>query len=312
MVGARGCGRGSVRRGGVGAAIALAALAAFAAGARGIEAQAGRAAFEEGRRQLAANEPGKAERQFEKAIAAEPNVGVYQLWLGRAIGLQTLNASIVRQPFLARRTKAAFEKATKLDPTLIDPREHLIVYFLQAPSVMGGSVPKAREHAREIAKLDASRGHLAMASIEWHAKDTVATERSIRAAIAAAPDSVVPVLQLAQRLETWRRVDESFAALDAFLERHPTDIAVRFRLGRMAASTGQQLPRGEVMLRALLAAPDWAVAPGRPTRAGVQYRLGQLLVRSGRTAEARAAYQAALTLDPRLQAARDALASLKD
>ena len=293
-------------------ACVLVCATAFSAVPLVLRAQSGRSAFEEGRRQLAASEPGKAERQFEKAIAAEPNVGEYHLWLGRAIGVQTLNASIVRQPFLARRTKAAFEKAVKLDPTLIDPREHLIVYFLQAPSIMGGSVPKAQEHAREIAKLDPSRGHLAMASIAWHAKDTVATERSFRAAIAAAPDSVVPVLQLAQRLEAWRRVDESFAALDAFLERHPTDIAVRFRLGRMAASTGHQVPRGEVMLRALLAAPDWAVAPGRPSRAGVHYRLGQLLVRSGRTANARAAYEAALTLDPKLQAARDALASLKD
>lgn len=293
-------------------ACVLVCATAFSAVPLVLRAQSGRSAFEEGRRQLAASEPGKAERQFEKAIAAEPNVGEYHLWLGRAIGVQTLNASIVRQPFLARRTKAAFEKAVKLDPTLIDPREHLIVYFLQAPSIMGGSVPKAQEHAREIAKLDPSRGHLAMASIAWHAKDTVATERSFRAAIAAAPDSVVPVLQFAQRLEAWRRVDASFAVLDAFLERHPSDIAVRFRLGRLAASTGQQLPRGEAALRRLAAAPDWESATGRPSRAAVRYRLGMILEKTGRKPEARAEYEAALTLDPTLKVAKDALAALKD
>ena len=301
--------RGPMRRTAAGAAVGLAMLAG---GAHGLEAQGGRVAFEEGLRHLRANEAGKAERAFERAIAVEPRVGVYHLWLGRAIGVQTLNANIVRQPFLARRTKAAFERAIELDPSLLDAREHLIVYYLQAPGVMGGSVAKAREQGREIAKLDLSRGHLATASIEWHAKDTVATERAFRAAMAAAPDSAVPVVQLAQRFESWGRVDAAFATLDAFLARHPGDIAVSFRLGRLASSSGQQLPRGEAALRRLAAAPDWETGNGRPTRAAVHYRLGMLLEKSGRKSEASAAYEAALTLDPKMKVAKDALAVLKD
>ena len=274
-------------------------------------AQAGRASFEEGMRQLQLNEAGKAEKAFEKAIAAEPKVALYHLWLGRAVGVQVTNASIVRQPFLARRTKSEFEKAVQLDPTLLDAREHLIIFYLQAPGVMGGSEAKARDQAREIAKHNTSRGHLAHASIAWHAKDTVATERAFRAAIAAAPDSAMPVVQLAVRFEAWGRTTDAFALLDGFLARHPGDIVANFRLGRLASNTGQQLPRGEAAFRRVLAAPEWEVTGGRPNRAAVHYRLGTLLEKSGRPADARAAYRAALTLDPKMKAAKDALDAVK-
>lgn len=276
-----------------------------------LDAQAGRAAFEEGMRQLQLNEAGKAERAFEKAIAAEPKVAVYHLWLGRAVGVQAANASIVRQPFLARRTKAEFEKSVELDPTLLDAREHLIVFYLQAPGVMGGSEAKARDQAREIAKVDASRGHLAHASIAWHAKDTVATERAFRAAIVAAPDSAMPVVQLAQRLEAWSRAADAFALLDGFLVRRPGEIAATYRLARLSTNTGQQMARGEAAYRRLLAAPEWESSPGRPSKAAVHYRLGTLLEKNGRPAEARAAYRAALALDPNMKAAKDALDAVK-
>lgn len=296
----------AMRAVGAGAAALMIAMAPIALGA-----QAGRASFEEGRRQLQLNEAGKAEKAFEKAIAAEPKVAVYHLWLGRAVGVQVANASIVRQPFLARRSKSEFEKAVELDPTLLDAREHLIIFYLQAPGVMGGSEAKARGQAREIAKHDASRGHLAYASIAWHAKDTVATERAFRAAITAAPESAMPVAQLALRLEAWGRAAEAFALLGDFLARHPDDIVANFRLGRLATNTGQQLPRGEAAFRRLLAAPEWEVTAGRPNRAAVHFRLGTLLEKSGRPADARAAYRAALTLDPKMKAAKDALDAVK-
>lgn len=299
-----------VRR--IGMVWSSALLVAGLAGVVRLEAQAGRAALDEGIRLLEANQPGKAEKAFERAIAAEPGVGLHHLWLGRAIGVQTIDASVLRQPFLARRTRSAFEKAVELDPSLLDARDHLIDFYLQAPGVMGGSKEKARAQAAEIARRDASRGHLALSRIAWHGRDTVGAERAARAAIAAAPDSVGPVVLLAQRLESWKRVTEAFALLEAFLARHPDDVAANFRLGRLTTASGQQLARGEAAFRRVLAAPDWPSAPYRPSRAAVQFRLGTLLEKSGRPDDARAAYRAALALDPALRAAQSALDALKD
>ncbi len=274
-------------------------------------AQPDRAALAEGMRLLQANAPAKAEAQFAKAIALNPTVGEYHLRLGQAVGAQTATASTVRQPFLARRVKASFEEAIALDPSLVEAREGLILFYSIAPGVMGGSEEKAREQQRALLKLNPMRGQMAAATLAARQRDTTGVERALRAAIAAAPDSAAPVVQLAQRQAGWGRTAAAFATLDAFLTRHPTDRAARIQYGRIAGTSGQQLTKGERYLREVLAGPTWSAGIGVPSRAQVQFRLGMILEQSGRVAEARAAYQQAVAADPALKAAREALDKLK-
>lgn len=276
-----------------------------------LDAQAGRAAFEEGRRLMSADDPAKAEKQFERAIAAEPNVALYHLWLGNAIGEQAGNASVLRQPFMARKIKAEFEKAVELDSTLIEAREGLLGFYLQAPAVMGGSLEKAQEQARAIGQLHVIRGHMATARIAWHQKDTTATERAYRAAVAAWPDSAGPTIQLAQRQQGWNRNAAAFATYEAFLARQPRHLAVRFQLARLIAITGEQLPRGERILRELLTEENWVAGGMLPPKAAVHARLGDVLRKQGKRDEARASYNTALSMDPSSQIAKDGLAALR-
>ena len=274
-------------------------------------AQAGKAAFDEGLRLMRVNKADAAEKQFERAVAADPKNGTYHLWLGNAVGQQTTTASTVRQPFMARRVKAEFERAVALDPELLDARDGLIQFYLMAPGFMGGSDAKAREQQREIAKRNAFRGHLAAATVAWAGKDTLGTERAMRAAIAAAPDSARTVITLAQRQAGWGRVPAAFATLDEWLARYPRDIAVRFQIGRLAAGSGQQLERGETLLRDLIAEPEWESTNLRPSRAAVHYRLGMVLEKSGKKPDAKLSYERAVALDPQLKPAKDALAALR-
>lgn len=275
-----------------------------------LAAQAGRSAFAEGRRLMQAGDASRAEKQFERAIALEPTVGEYHLWLGNAVGFQARDASVVRQPFLARRIKAAYEKAVALDPSLLDAREGLIQFHLLAPGVMGGDRAEARRQQQEIARRNPMRGHLAQANISWRDRDTVATERALRAAVAAAPDSAMPVMMLGSRLGSWQRNAEAFAALEQYLARHPANTAVRYQFGRLAALTGDRLPEAERHLRALLDGPAWESMPWMPSRAVVQARLGDVLRRQGRKDDARSAYQAALSLEKDLGIAKDGLKAL--
>lgn len=276
-----------------------------------LTAQAGRAAFDEGMRLMRADNPAAAERQFERAIRAEPNVGLYHLWLGNAVGQQTATANVVRQPFMARRIKAEFERAIELDPELLDARDGLIQFYLQAPGVMGGSEAKAREQQREIARRDAARGHIAMANIAWHARDTVNTERALMAAIAARPDSAVPVMSLAIRQHGWGRASQAFATLDGFLARHPQHVGIRYQYGRIAAVSGQNLAQGERHLRALIADTSWTPGGYAASRAATHARLGDILRHQGKRDEARAAYEHALSLDKDLQIAKVGLRALE-
>lgn len=261
--------------------------------------------YEAGRGYLRANQPDRAERAFERAIEREPRNGTYQLWLGHAIGQQAANASVVRQPFLARRVKAAFERAVELDPDLLDARDGLIQFHLLAPGVMGGDKAEARRQQREIARRNPVRGHVAAANIAWSSRDTAATERELRAAIALAPDSLPAHANLAARLVQWKRVPDAFALWDALLRRQPSSVPARYQFGRLAAVTGQRLADGERQLRAILAIETWPDDNWAPDKAAAHARLGDLLRQQGKRDEARAEYDRALALDPSSQIAKD-------
>ena len=290
----------------------LAAVAAIASPlASPLAAQPDRVAYAEGMRALRANDAPTAVSRFERAIALNERVGEYHLRLGLALGQEAFSANPVRQALIARRVKQSFERAVELDPSLVEAREGLLFFYAFAPGVMGGSPEKAREQQRELLRRDPMRGHMATATLAQRDKDTVAVERALRQAMAAAPDSAAPVVTLAQRQQAWGRVPAAFQTLDAFLARRPEDVAARIQYGRLAGASGQQLGRGERLLREVLAAPSWEVNQYRPSKASVHYRLGVVLAKAGKPAEARAAYETALRLDPKLKAAREALDAIR-
>lgn len=290
--------------------ISVTALGASLCLAPALAAQAGRALYDEGMRLMQQGKHADAEKRFERAIEREPSVGRYHLALGQAIGAQAQNANVVRQPFMARRIKQEFETAVRLDPDLLDARDGLIQFHLMAPGVMGGDPAEARRQQAEIARRNPVRGHMAQANIHWRSRDTVATERSLRAAVDAAPDSVGPVVMLAQRQAGWQRTAAAFSTIEGFLARKPESVSARYQYGRLAAVTGQNLPRAEQFLRALVDDTSWQPSQWAPSRAATHARLGDVLRRQGKKDEARSHYNTALSLDRNLTIARDGLAAL--
>ena len=231
--------------------------------------------------------PGEAVKEFEKAVAMDDRNAEYHLWLGNALGTVAQNASVLRQPFLAKRIKSEFERTVQLDPSNVGGREGLMQFYLQAPGVMGGSVAKAREQAEAIAKVSPLRGHFARATIASREKDQATVEREDRAAVAEFPDSLVAVNTLVNLFLRTDRADEAFATLDQFLARRPGDPGALMSLGRVAALTGRQLDRGEEALRRALAAVEAGAAPNGPAPATIHYRLGDVFAKKGSKDQAR-------------------------
>lgn len=150
-----------------------------------LTAQAGSEPYQRGVAAMQANDGDAAVKAFEAAIAADDRNPEYHLWLARALGVVAQKASVFRQPLLARRCKAEFERTVQLDPNNVAAREGLVQFYMIAPSVMGGSMAKAKEQADAIARLDAVRGSLARGSIASREKDLPAAEREFRAALAS-------------------------------------------------------------------------------------------------------------------------------
>ena len=270
-------------------------------------------AFEElmkiGRAQLDSNKADDAAKTFEKALKVNPQSANAHLQLGNALGSIAQKANVLRQGYLAKRVQSEFEKAVQLDGRLVDAREGLMQFYLQAPAIMGGSVGKAREQAAAIVTLSPYRGHFAEANIANHDKDPLGAEKAFRSAFDAFPDSSRALTSLTTLLSNNNRAEEAFAPIDTYLARRPNDRVGLFTLGRAAAVSGKQLDRGEQALRTVLTTPE-TVDHVRIPRENVHYRLGDIYAKRGDKVKARAAYEEAIRINPKFEQAKKALAGL--
>lgn len=250
-----------------------------------------------------------AAKAFEQATRTHPGSAVSHYWLGRTYAIQVVQASILRQPGLARRTKAHLEKAVELDSEFIDGRVALMQYYLRAPGIAGGSVDKARAQVTEIRRRNAYRGGQSAATVARRQKDHAAAIAEYERLIAQYPDSAAPYSSLASTYGDRKQWDAAFRTIDRFLAAQPGEVLAQYAIGRVAAASGQQLERGEQALRRYIA--EASPGPGEPTVATAHMRLGAIREWRGQKDLARVEYQTALRLEPTLEAARDALAKLK-
>ena len=223
-----------------------------------------------GRLALQRNDHEKAVTYLEKAVALSPNDARMQLRLGDAYGISAQKGSSLG---MAKKCKAAYERAVELDPKNVDARLSLLGYYQQAPWFVGGGIDKAMLQALEIKKLDPARGRLAVAGV--YVAD--------------------------------KKFDEAFAEFDSALKDKPDDYAALFQTGRLAAISGQRLDRGlEVLRQCLTMTPP----EGQPPLAAAHWRIGNILEKKGDKPGARAAYEAALRTDSKFSQASESLKKL--
>jgi tetratricopeptide (TPR) repeat protein len=255
------------------------------------------------------NRPREATEYFEKAVKINDKVASHHLQLGSALGDLSDSTGKIKLPFLARRIKGEFEKTVALDPSSVDGRYGLVEFYTQAPGVMGGSKEKAQEQIAEILKLNPMRGHLKQGELYLRDKKVAEAEKEYVAAEQAAPDSSLAAYNLAGFYEGQQRWADAFGVYERMEKRFPTEWVVRFRIGRLAALSGDRMDRGEKELRALIASPPVDIAIG--THVGLHWRLGMILEKQGKKDQARAEYNAALAIDPKNENVKKSLAALK-
>jgi len=249
---------------------------------------------------------------FERAIRADGGSSEYHEWLGVALGLQARESGRFRQALLAKRAKGEFERAVALDPKNVGAREGLVQFYSIAPALVGGSIPRAREHAAHIARHNPMRGRLANGLISEREKDFAAAEREYRAAGTMSPDSAAPLLALGalyQRMEKWSAAFDAYErALALPTIEFPEALSAYYQFGRTAAISGERLDDAERALKRWME----RAPPGTSDRrlARTRSRLGMVYARQGRTALARAEFEAALRMNPRDADARQGLAKI--
>jgi len=223
-------------------------------------------------------------------------------------GMDTANHALAS--FLARRVKSEFDKAVALDSSSVDARRGLVMFYSQAPGMLGGDVNKAKAQAREILKLNAMRGHVEMAGLlESKDKDTVSAEQEYTAAIDAAPDSTFGYGNLAQFYRRHKRYADAIAVYERLLKVRPDWANAHLNIGYNLVLWGEDIDRAEREVKQWFAEPPKS-AP-LPTVSFAHYVLGMAYERQAKKDSARVAYQTALSINPRNNDAKRALDALK-
>lgn len=245
----------------------------------------------------------EAQALLEKVTAAEPDNAEAWYSLG--------------QVFLARndaeKAVPALEKATQLDPAKSD-------YFLQLGHAYGISAQKAGLFAKlgfakkcKAAYDKAVQLDPANINARWSLMEYC---RQAPGIIGGGMDQAYVQAEAIKQLDARRgrsayarlytadkKYAEAFALYDEVLWEKPDDGDALYNVGRLAAQSGEQLERGLAALRKLLTQQGG-------NNARTQTWLGAILEKQGDKPGAKAAYEAAVALDPKFTQALEALRKL--
>ena len=248
----------------------------------------------------------KAIALAEKAVALAPGNADYHHTLGDAFGSAAEKASVFSQFGLAKKCVAAYEHAVALAPDKVEFHQSLLEYYRQAPGLVGGGMDKALAEAGVITKLDPLAGHTSYVTVL--AGDKKFDEARLHAAELKKLDSMRGRMALASLYSAEKKFDQALAEFDEVLQTAPDDYAALYQLGKLAAQSGQFLDRGLAALRRCLELTPGKTDPGHPA---AHWRIGNIHEKKNDPAAARAAYQAALKLEPNFTQAAEALKKLK-
>jgi len=287
---------------------------------------------------------GEAVSLAEQAVKADPNKAKYHLQLADVLSDQAQTAGMFKKMSLAGRIHSELDTAVKLEPKNPDCLFGLMLFYQQAPGIAGGSKEKARQEAEEIAKIDASRGYLAQAQLARGNKQNDRLEDLYLKAVKADPRSVealtalasfyasqmekkyevadryarqaldldktrigpyVVCAEVAVAKQDWARLDEILSESE---QANGDDLNPFYQAGRGLLQMNREIPKAEQYFRKYLSEPPEGFAP--PLSAA-HWRLGLVLEKLGRKADAIAQMEEALRLQPDFENAKKDLKRLK-
>jgi tetratricopeptide (TPR) repeat protein len=227
------------------------------------------------------NDLDRAAEHLELAVEHEDSNAEYHWMLGNAYGRQAQVASIFSQMSLAGDVREQFERAVELDSNEIRYRNSLMLYYVQTPGIVGGSIERAHEQADAIYRMDPYAGHVARAFIAGADDDPVLAEAEWKKAIRADSTRWTAFHRLGYLYLQLGRPEEAVPLFRKYVELAPDDANSYDSLGDGFFAAGQ-IDSALVQYRTSLSInPQFAVSA---------YNAGRCYERLGMTQEAVEAY----------------------
>jgi tetratricopeptide (TPR) repeat protein len=188
----------------------------------------------------------------EAAVQGAPDNSEDALWLGRAYGRKAAHGSLVSAYKLARKVRAEFEAAVRLDPHNGAALADLGSFDVEAPAVAGGGIRSAQAILTQLRSVDTVRASTLQAQIAEAQKDYVLAEAAYKAAIAQAHDPADAWVDLAGFYQRRGRMDDRLSALYSAVAADRTHGPALVEAANLLSPTGRDAGTAIAWLREYL------------------------------------------------------------
>jgi len=280
----------------------------------------------------------------EKAAALDPQDADYRWQIASVIGDQAASASMFKAMGLAKRFRQEAEAALAINPRHIPSLMGLMEFYVQAPAIAGGDKKKSEDLANQILAINRVDGciakvrllghqspqpldqieqlwvqaaqadparfepHVNLANVYAGNKRYELAEKEALTAKTIDPDRVAAYSILATVYAAQERWTDLDAALNEAEKKIPDNLSPYLRVAGTLQNTGKDLPRAERYARKYLTqVPE----PTASSHALAHWRLGLVLEKEGRKADAIAELETATKLDPKFEPAQKDLKRLR-
>ena len=155
----------------------------------------------------------RAANDCEQAVKLDGRNSDDHLWLGRALGEKASRASFMSAYSLAKRVRAEFEEAARLNPRNVEALAALGEFYYSAPGMIGGGIDKSETVAAQLDKIDPVRAHELRGNIAEHRNDYGTAERELKQAIAGSAHPAFQWMTLASFYRRRERLAEMESAI---------------------------------------------------------------------------------------------------
>lgn len=234
----------------------------------------------------------EAVRECEAARDLEPGSSAITLELARTYGAKAEHAGTLTGMRMVGRIRDNFERAAQLDPKSVDALSDLGEFYVEAPSLVGGGLDKARAIVGQLHPLSAERADRLAGMIATKSGDTGAAAAAYaqELAVGHTPEAYVDLAVFARKRKDWTAAEANAVAA---LKRDTAHSADTIDAAQLLIDIKRRPDLAEKALRDYLAQDQTStVMPA----ARVHTMLGRLLQAEGNATAAREQFQMALAL----------------
>jgi tetratricopeptide (TPR) repeat protein len=240
----------------------------------------------------------------EKAVALDPGNSQYHMWLGRVYGEKASASGFFSAAGLAKKVRAEFETAVRLNPSNAEARTDLAEFYLEAPGIVGGGRDKAETQSRILAAQDAAKADWVNGRLAEKKKDFVTAEIHYRAAVLATHGSADAWLNLAFFYRHVGRLEDMQDAIRRASAAQVHQSVVLMEAAEVLIRAGRDFPLAKQLLGRYLSRDSEQEAS---SAFKAHYLLGTILEQQGDKQSAAQQYRIALSLARSFSPAQKAL-----